>query len=353
MSMEALTPARPVAVHVEADREALPAAPAAQSLTAHELAELMAAFNEVTSRLHGTHEALQREVVRLRDELRAANEQLQRSRSLAALGEMAAGIAHEVRNPLGSIRLYARMLEQDLSDRPDERQIAGKIAAAVGGLDAVVGDVLAFAREMRLRPEAADGAQLMTRALELCWDLESSESGIRIVRRFGGRSLLSCDPLLMQQALVNIIRNALEAMAESPPPRQGHELCLECAKAGDELAFRIIDTGPGVSSEAMERMFNPFFTTRRTGTGLGLAIVHRIVDAHGGRIVVHDRAKAGGGHGGTEGSGEARGTIFEMLVPRGEGFNGRSGGRQECRTHEHQNGSGRHARGQGVKEARR
>src|SRR5687767_8545993 len=96
------------------------------AMTPAELAGLMSAFNEVTGRLQQTHETLQREVVRLRGELREANEQLERSRRLAALGEMAAGIAHEVRNPLGSIGLYARMLEQDLSDRPAERATAVK-----------------------------------------------------------------------------------------------------------------------------------------------------------------------------------------------------------------------------------
>jgi signal transduction histidine kinase len=117
-----------------------------------ELAELLGAFNDVTGRLQRTHERLQREVAGLKRELREANEQLSRSRRLAALGEMAAGIAHEVRNPLSSIRLYARMLEQDLADRPDQRSIAGRIGAAVHGLDAVVGDVLNFARELRVRP---------------------------------------------------------------------------------------------------------------------------------------------------------------------------------------------------------
>src|SRR5438874_11415481 len=110
----------------------------------------MASFNEVTSKLERTHESLRLEVARLQDELRQANEQLERSRRLAALGQMAAGIAHEVRNPLGSIRLYASLLEQDLGDRPAEKEIAGKIAAAVQGLDGVVGDVLNFSRELKV-----------------------------------------------------------------------------------------------------------------------------------------------------------------------------------------------------------
>jgi signal transduction histidine kinase len=328
MSMSTLLPAHPVAIELAGS--ACAGGEQGSSMTAADLAELMAAFNEVTARLQGTHESLEREVARLREELRAANEQLQRSRRLAALGEMAAGIAHEVRNPLGSIRLYARMLEQDLRDRPQERQIAGRIAAAVGGLDAIVGDVLSFSRELRVRCEAVDGAELLTRALESCWNLEAAESGIRIVRSSRGEEM-HCDPALMHQALVNIIRNAIEAMTETAAPRGGHELRLESAQEGDEGAIRVIDTGPGVSREVIDRMFNPFFTTRASGTGLGLAIVHRIVDAHGGRIVVKDRGEQG----------KERGTIFELLLPR------RCGG--ERTSHK----PGREARRNGVQETRR
>src|SRR5690606_32640981 len=180
-----------------------------------ELAERIAAFNEVTGRLQGTLEALRREVVRLQEELRDANEQLQRSKRLAALGQMAAGIAHEVRNPLGSIRLYARMLEQDLADRPAERAIASKIAAAVHGLDCVVGDVLNFSRELKVRPQETEPEAILDRALEACWTADAAAAQrIRVVRReaSGGVSArLVCDPVLMHQALVNLIRNALEA----------------------------------------------------------------------------------------------------------------------------------------------
>jgi signal transduction histidine kinase len=300
--------AAPHPAHVPIPAPEIKLAPSSDApMTAGDLAELLSTFNDVTARLHGTHEALQREVVRLRDELQKANEQLQRSRRLAALGEMAAGIAHEVRNPLGSIRLYARMLEDDLADRPEEQQIAGKIAAAVSGLDAVVGDVLAFARELRLRCDEHDGAELMTRALESAWNLEAGESGIRVVRRHEDACDLRCDGSLLHQALVNIIRNALEAMAEAKAPRTGHELRLECLAAGGESIFRISDTGPGISSEVLDRMFNPFFTTRATGTGLGLAIVHRIIDAHGGSVQVRDRASTGDGNG----------TVFEIILPRG------------------------------------
>lgn len=289
---------------------------------ASELAELMSAFNAVTSRLQSTHEALQREVSRLRAELREANEQLQRSKRLAALGEMAAGIAHEVRNPLGSIGLYASMLDEDLAGRPAERELARKIGAAVRGLNAVVGDVLTFAREVRVRPAACEAGELLERAVEAC----CPGAGVRVVRadlERGERVELSCDAGLVHQALVNVVRNACEAMADLPG--RAHTLTLdagvrEAGVAGEDAgdggpmaALVVEDTGPGIPPEVVDRMFNPFFTTRHTGTGLGLAIVHRIVDAHGGRVVVS--------------SGAAGGARFELLFPAGRGGGALSGDR--------------------------
>ena len=270
-----------------------------------DLADLMRAFNDVTGRLQATHESLRREVAALQRELRDANEQLARSRRLAALGEMAAGIAHEVRNPLSSIRLYARMLEQDLAARPAEAATACKIAQAVRGLDAVVGDVLVFARELRARPTEVDAAALFTRALEAC----QGERPLAVrVEREGDNATLFVDPILLNQALVNVIRNALQAMESCPHPRGGHTLTLAAGPSPrrDEpwhTTLTITDTGPGIDPAAVDRMFNPFFTTRATGTGLGLAIVHRIVDAHAGRVTASPRA------------GAIRGATFELSFP--------------------------------------
>lgn len=299
---------------VAADQLSGPAAAEAKlAVGAADLAELMAAFNGVTARLQETHESLQNEVVRLRRELHEANEQLERSRRLAALGEMAAGIAHEVRNPLGSIRLYARMLEEDLTDRPDQRRVATKIAAAVRGLDAVVGDVLAFAREVRVRPSMHDAGDLLSHAMEACCPNGIAPAGVRVVRRDADRAGIAvhCDAGLTHQALVNVIRNALQAMADLPD--REHVLTIDAeprAAAGPDgrvrpmVALIVSDTGPGIGPEALERMFNPFFTTRHTGTGLGLAIVHRIVDAHGGRIAVRSEPE--------------RGAEFELMFPMEE-----------------------------------
>lgn len=287
--------------------------PSAGAMQPADLGELLLAFNDVTGKLQTAHEQLRAEVARLTRELLDANEQLERARRLAALGEMAAGIAHEVRNPLGSIRLYARMLTQDLADRPSERVISEKIARAATHLDTVVGDVLTFSRELRVRRQVATAGSVFDAVLEACChDGVAGWKSIRITRTGEGVEL-NADSLLLQQALVNIVRNAIEAMVESQGAGGAHELVLGARKSRvrgwDEVVLTVKDTGPGVAAEIVQRMFNPFFTTRTTGTGLGLAIVHRIVDAHGGRVTVANNAERTPG---------ARGAVFALHIPMKE-----------------------------------
>jgi signal transduction histidine kinase len=323
------------------------------SLSPSDLSELSAAFNTVTAKLQQTHDALHAEVAQLKAELREANAEVERTRRLAALGEMAAGISHEVRNPLGSIRLYAKMLRDDLADRPEPRKVAEKIMGAVTRLDAVVGDVLAFSREMRVRAVELDAKELLTAALDAARGEGAVWEGLRIDGPNGEDGLTVWgDPHLLHQALVNLIRNAAEAMAETSG--RARVLTLEAKlrsvrQAADRdraddvpesprpasggrrramIGLIVRDCGPGISPEVLERMFNPFFTTRATGTGLGLAIVHRIADAHGGRVRVHnvksaavalagapataDGVAGGAGGGGSGGSG---GAVVELLIP--------------------------------------
>lgn len=282
-----------------------------------DLAELIGAFNEVTARLTESHETLQAEVARLQRELREASAEVERSRRLAALGEMAAGIAHEVRNPLGSIALYARMLRSDLPEASEQQELATRIGRSVRDLDAIVGDVLAFAREIRPRMAPADVEALLHGSAEACCGLAAElQVHIEVAPPQAPASELACDSALLQQALVNVVRNAVQAAAEGAGSvAVSARLCGGRDADHQEVALRVADTGPGIPPEAIERMFNPFFTTRATGSGLGLAIVHRIVDAHGGRVVVD------GGGGGARCAGR-RGAIVELRLPK----RGREGG---------------------------
>jgi len=255
-----------------------------------DLADLIGVFNEVTAKLERTHEQLRDEVARLSAELQDANEALQRSRRLAALGEMAAGISHEIRNPLGSIKLHTGMLLDDLEGMHDQCETVRKIDAAVRGLDRIVGDVLAFSREITVRAADHGARELLNDALDAC---AADTKGIETRVAIGdGAGSVVCDAHLTRQALVNLIRNAAQAIRDAG----GTSIELHAARsrdhegAKDGVELRVIDDGPGLGDDVIERMFNPFFTTRAAGTGLGLAIVHRIAEAHGGCVRVRNNA---------------------------------------------------------------
>ena len=266
-----------------------------------DLAQIIGAYNQVTEKLRQSHESLSAEIVRLQKELASTDAQLQRSRRLAALGEMAAGIAHEIRNPLAAIRLFADVLVKDLVQTESQDgsvATARKIASAVKGLDAIVTDVLTFAREMTPRPIAVGVDVLLDKALAA---LESSGElkNINVQRSDEQDTPLAVlvDPALLHRVMLNLIRNAVDAMAD-----RGGILSLGARMSPDtaeQIVMSVSDTGPGISEDAVDRIFNPFFTTRATGTGLGLAIVHRIVDAHGGSISVHND----------------NGAVFEIRLP--------------------------------------
>ncbi len=274
-----------------------------------DLAGIIRAYTEVTDKLQRSHEALHDEVARLQRELTGANAQLQRSKRLAALGEMAAGIAHEVRNPLAAIQLYAEMIVEDVQAvaqgrRPagalcEPAETAGKIASAVRGLNGIVGDVLSFAREIRPQLREVEVSLLLDRAVSLHAPAFAA-GGIAVARDDRHRpAVVACvDPDLIVQALLNLVRNAVDAMmiAGSAQPRQ---LTLDARGEQSQLVLVVRDTGPGIAEAHIDRIFNPFFTTRSTGTGLGLAIVHRIVDAHGGTISVYNDG----------------GAVFEVRLP--------------------------------------
>jgi signal transduction histidine kinase len=250
-----------------------------------ELAQIIEVYNEVTERLQASHETLTDEVHRLQSQLASANDALQRSKRLAALGEMAAGIAHEIRNPLASIQLYAGMLVDDLTDRPPQQLQATKICSAVRGLDAIVGDVLAYARPLKPRPLNIDLSEAFDRAIHALAP-QIDESEIRVVYHIE-TSTAYVDPDLLHQALLNLIRNATDAMTCDGV------LTLAAHRTHGAVRILVRDSGPGIGAEDVDRIFNPFFTTRATGTGLGLAIVHRILDAHGGSILARNGSQGG------------------------------------------------------------
>jgi two-component system sensor histidine kinase HydH len=257
-----------------------------------ELGRIILAYSEVTERLQQSQERLEKTVTALRNELSEKNRQLERKNRLAALGEMAAGMAHEIRNPLGGIQLYASMLAQDVADRPAALEVTRKISSGVKRLEALVSQVLQFTREIAAHCVEMDLGLVVAQAAELAGP-HYEKRGVTLTVE-GPPSLgVRGDPLLLGQAILNLLLNAAEAMERQGAGGTRGQTVLKYGWVDQRLVLSVTDTGPGIPPAVLDKMFNPFFTTRETGTGLGLAIVHRIVEAHEGTITASNRPEGG------------------------------------------------------------
>jgi signal transduction histidine kinase len=216
--------------------------------------------------------------------LEQAQDEARRSERLAALGQMSAGLAHEIRNPLGVIKGSAEMLEQKIgTSNPLAGELAGYISTEVNRLSALVSRFLDFARPLRAERSPASLAALIDRALATV--AESWRGApVRVEKNFAlDLPQIPLDENLADRAFVNLVQNAYEAMGEN-----GGTLRVSLAPANSGgrsgVEARIEDTGPGVPTEMCEQIFNPFVTTKKTGVGLGLSIVSKIIDEHRGTI---------------------------------------------------------------------
>ena len=209
---------------------------------------------------------------------------------LAALGQMAAGLAHEIRNPLASIQLLVELLKRELGDRPSALELVEEVLGELEGLTRIVTGSLAFVRPHAATRAPVQLSELVDQAL-LCASARAPFDGtLEVEVPIGLRP--SVDALQLERTLVNLIVNAFEAMRDTKRAA-AHVLRIEAKLEGGELQLSVADTGPGVPAENRERIFYPFFTTREQGTGVGLAEVHKMVVSHGGSVEV--QARPGGG----------------------------------------------------------
>ncbi len=239
-------------------------------------------FEQAALTLEQKQESLQKKVTELERE-----EEEARRRRLEALGRMAAELAHEVRNPLGSIRLFAEMLLEDLEDRPEPRQMVRQILDAAAGLGSTVNNLLSFASPstcaMRLFDLAAvirDGCALLAPSCRL--------RGIRLTGPAEGKTVrLHADPEGFRQITLNLLGNAVTATGE------GGRVGMDSWNEDGLTVLEINDNGKGIDPEDRDRVFDPFFSKTEGGTGLGLSIVHGIVERHGGTIHLDSKPGAG------------------------------------------------------------
>lgn len=258
-----------------------------QTSGADELGAVLRDYMAATERLQRTHETLQHEVIRLREELASKDRELELRRRLAALGELAAGVAHEVRNPLGAIQLYSNLLRTECRRLEPALELIEKIDVGVRAIDGVVQDTLALApRAGRLA--AHHLRAIVAGAQDVCRQALDGRA-VRLRVRFGDPQVrVRVEPDGLQRVLVNLIVNA----AEASPPGRTVTVRVGPPRAG-QVMLAVTDEGAGLADEVQDRLFDPFFTTKEHGTGLGLTIAHRLVEAYGGRLMARNRAAGG------------------------------------------------------------
>jgi two-component system, NtrC family, sensor histidine kinase HydH len=243
--------------------------------------------------------------------LEQAQEEARRSERLAALGQMSAGLAHEIRNPLGVIKGSAEMLHQKLGEsNPLASELAGYISTETNRLSALVTRFLDFARPLHTELVPQEITPVLDRALHsVSLMRKEDDAPVNVERRYQmDLPPVPLDESLCEQAFVNLIQNAYDAMGS-----EGGTLRVAATRANsatrDGVEVRIEDTGPGIPADLREQIFNPFVTTKKTGVGLGLSIVSRIIDGHHGTIRV-DAGRDGNGQ---------QGAAFVVFFPAREG----------------------------------
>jgi signal transduction histidine kinase len=239
-------------------------------------------YQELSETLEETNRQLQR-----------AEAEARRSERLAALGQLSAGLAHEIRNPLGVIKGSAEMLTKKLKDaRPLESELASYISSEVNRLNSLVARFLDFARpqNLQLRPVQISG--IVDRALESAQH-QLPNARVNVSRNYApGLTEILADEQLCEQIFVNLILNAFQAMGDQEGMLQ-LSIAPEISKGTAGVAVTVEDTGSGVSPELREQIFNPFFTSKKDGVGLGLSIVVKIVDDHRGWIRLESSSTSG------------------------------------------------------------
>jgi len=247
-----------------------------------EIGQLAIAFNAMASRL------------------KQAQDDLVAAAKFAFVGEVAAGVAHEVRTPLGILRSSAQILGRSLpADRPEDAELVEMIIGEVDRIDRVIEGLLELARPRTPQVELTPLAPVLTRALDFV-EGQAREQGIVLRNEISqSQRPVRCDPEQIYQVALNLIVNGLQIL-----PRGG-ELTVRTVSGGDgRVGFEIVDNGPGMPPDVLDHIFTPFFTMRKGGTGLGLALVQRVIQAHQGTVSVESTV--------------GQGTTFRVELPTAE-----------------------------------
>lgn len=237
-------------------------------------------------------------IILIRDvtEMRKLQSIAQRNDRLKELGELAAMVAHEIRNPLGGIKGFASLLERDLKDKPELQQMATYIVEGAENLNQLINHILNYSRPLTLKFELIDIIPLLSDIITI---IEADET----LRKNYGVNIISShehlyvwvDPHLLKSAVLNLVMNGCQAMPE------GGTVTIELTQQQQTCIIQVIDHGEGIPDEHLSKLFTPFFTTKIGGNGFGLVEVQKVVQAHDGLIEVHSELH--------------KGTIFTLTLP--------------------------------------
>ncbi|MBA3721358.1 MAG: PAS domain-containing protein [Parachlamydiaceae bacterium] len=219
-----------------------------------------------------------------------------RQERLKDLGEIAARMAHEIRNPLGGIKGFATLLQQDLKDRPDLQQMATQIVEGTDHLSSFVSNILNYARPFQSHLESIDLIPFMNEMLQLVQADQALSPGTKCQFHSELPNLVvPIDLQLFKSSMLNLLVNALQAMPN------GGNLLIELEKIEEHAIIKVQDTGVGIPQENLDKIFSPFFTTKESGNGLGLSEVYKVIQTHGGAIEVQSLI--------------GKGTLFTIKIP--------------------------------------
>lgn len=267
-------------------------------------AVLFGIVHRASRQLRSQRENLERQTHALstaNQELRAMQDQLRASERLAAIGEVSAAVAHGIRNPLANIRAAAQVALDCPGERGVVEQYLGAIMSEVDRLSRWLRSLLDSVRPFELRPAPTNLNMVIDDALGLVGDA-IRKAAVKVEREFDPEvPVISVDEVQLQQAFLGIFENAVEAM----PPGGTLKVSTRCVSDGGrrDIHVCITDNGPGIPPEKLARVFEPFYTTKRSGTGLGLAITRKVIEGHGGRVRVTSEPGAG--------------TTFDISLPAG------------------------------------
>ena len=236
-------------------------------------------------------------------ELKILEEKFYESQKLAAVGQLSAGIAHEVRNPLSSIKMSLQILEKRMQPEGNDSKRFKIAKREVEHLEKLVNDILLYARPSEPQKRPSDIRNILDHALAMA-EKSVSDKHARVEMNLAkDLPLLNVDPAMLEQVFLNIYLNAIDAMEE------GGKLSISARKTTDQVLVEVRDNGCGISSEDIPHIFNPFFTKKKYGTGLGLTQIKKIMDLHQGTIIISSE----------EGAGTSVAMTFSLKAPQQKG----------------------------------